>query len=174
MSGYPILPATLSDRISSLESEVTRLERGQNVAQTVTSGAYTQGMRIYGNGIVTDKNYSNWVELSGSTISLKITWENNFAVTAGDYITWQFLYYQEVPQLYTQTQINAGTNYTLLDNGLVYITTTGIETDLTISAAIPESLVGTYGQVVVGFDGYTTGVSMDVFVIPYTGLILSN
>jgi len=175
MSGYPILPATVSDRISSLEAEVTRLERGQNVAQTVVSGAYTQGMRIYGNGLQAEKNYSDWVELSGSTVSLKLTWLNSFVLTAGEYIDWQFLYYQEVPQLYSQAQIGAGTNYTLLGNGIEYITVTGFpETDLTISAAIPEALVGTYGQVIVGFDGYTTAFSMNVFVQPYTGLIFSN
>lgn len=172
MTGYPILPSTLSDRISVLEAEVLRLETAQSAAEPINSGSYPGGMygRVsLGNG-AEDLNYVDWVHISGSTVSLSLWWIKYIAYLNNDSLDWQIFYYQEVPRLYTDESVAAGTNFVSLGSGTVPILVSEVATDLTISAAIPESIVGTYGQLGVGFDD-TNGTT---FFQPYTGLIFSN
>lgn len=149
MAGYPVPNDTLQGRISALNERIKKLERPKNIAhveqlcamQIGDSGTWDQGVIV---------QYGEYVDILYAS---KVVNGNN--VLYGYQIGYnpgvlEFRYYQETPQIYTDAQIAAGTNYIVLDTNSV----PGDFFPYTKEFYFSNELRGTFGRM--GLTGYCT------------------
>tara|TARA_R110000868_G_scaffold43570_1_gene146247 strand:- start:30 stop:569 length:540 start_codon:yes stop_codon:yes gene_type:complete len=172
MKSNPNLPETLGTRISDLEAEVRALEYPRtlsNFRQWDQSGVY--GIRINGGGwAYSFPAFYIGDTLNGSNVSFTCVVSNAFGATSPwnlfAYFAYEVRYRQEAPQLYTQAEIDAGTNYIVLTSGFVPLYSYVSEYSTTILAPITDTLQGTYGVVEFWFDSLGPAVSERIYVTP--------
>lgn len=153
MSGYGILPDGLDSVVKDLEQRVIALSKKKNISSTVTIG------QNFGNFEFSPLGSALYVDTFVSGTSFEIQ-ANGASPGTGTSV--EVRYYQQVPRIYTDAQITAGTDYTVLGNtvwigGSIFPVPVMVPFDFT--CAISESIRGTYGAIKVMF---TTAIAPPV------------
>ena len=151
----PILTDNIKSRIDKLESRIRRLEYPHRLEVEVVP-FYLQTVRVVNGGFFRQLHYADIMR--GSTVRMRAEYSVGFgdASIAGSYCDWELRYYQQIPNIYTEAQKTAGSNYVLLDSGRVNIILGNYTPqNVVMEAAITDNLRGTYGRFEIWNNGST-------------------
>lgn len=138
MAGYPILNDTLPSRLADVEARIARLERPQSLSTFDSFGFHLLSYTSQGAGYVVINTYQPIDVARVEIIGASILYEGKSYFNGVDL---EVRYYQQVPNIYTDAEIAAGTNYTVLWSGSV-VDFTEFSTG---AIAISDDIRGTYG-----------------------------
>lgn len=179
-----MIPSNLESRITRLETLVTALETQRTLASTAEFNFYNvnEGFRIYPDPIY--PFYEWFGTLSGTSVKLGGHITRWFGYVPNDpdaLIFHEIRWFQVTPQIYTDAQVAAQTDYVTLATSSTVITDTyppfsppdADGADWDIVATIPDHLQGTFGYLQHWIGGSVTGVFLAVGFNPTTGFVFS-
>lgn len=164
MAGYPILNDTVPSRLADVEARIARLERPQSLSTFDSFGfrLIKSGGTFSPNGKTVINTYQP-IDVSRTVIrGTSILFEGRSYSNGVDL---EVRYYQQVPNIYTDAQITAGTNYLSLWSNSI-----PSNTDFSTTITITDDIRGTYG--LVGMYGRSTPLSFSSVGVSKSGFQL--